>query len=85
MQITPTHYLIACIVFILVCIILAKPLKKFFRIVVNSFFGLLCLTAFNFVGGLFGLYIGVNAFTAVAVGMLGVPGFLSLFVLKFLL
>lgn len=85
MQVTPTHYIIACIVFIVVCIVLAKPLKRFFRIVVNSFFGLLFLTAFNFVGGLFGLYIGVNAFTAVAVGLLGLPGFLSLFVLKFFL
>ena len=85
MQITPKYYIIACIVFIFICILLAKPLKRFFRVVVNSFLGLLVLTAFNFVGGLFGLYIGVNAFTAVTVGLLGIPGFIFLFVLKFLL
>ena len=81
----PSVYIIACIVFIVLCIVLAKPLKLLFKVIVNSALGCAAIVMFNFVGGLFGAYIGVNAFTALTVGLFGIPGFLSLLILQFLL
>jgi len=78
-------YIIACILFILLCIAFAKPLKSLFKVVVNSALGCAAIVIFNFIGGLFGAYIGVNAFTAITVGLFGIPGFLSLLILQFLL
>ncbi len=84
MEITPVYYVIACIIFIVLCIVFAKPLKGFFKIVISSFLGCVAIMLFNFVGGIFGLFLGMNAFTAVTVGILGLPGFISLFILKLL-
>lgn len=81
----PSVYIIACIVFIVLCIVLAKPLKSLFKVIVNSALGCVAIIVFNFVGGIFGAYIGVNAFTALMVGLFGLPGFLSLLILQFLL
>lgn len=85
MAISPIYYFIAFVVFTMLCIVLAKPLRRVFKVVVNSFFGVCAIMLFNTVGGIFGVFLGLNAFTAVTVGLLGIPGFLSLFVLKFLL
>ncbi len=85
MNFSPSVYIIACFVFILLCIIFAKPLKSLFKVIVNSALGCAAIMIFNFVGGIFGAYIGVNAFTSLVVGLLGIPGFLTLLVLQFLL
>ena len=58
------------------------PLKAVLRLIWNSAVGFMLLVIFNFFSGVFGLYIGVNAATAVTVGILGLPGFVMILALQ---
>lgn len=62
-----------------------KPLKFIGKILLNSLVGALILIIFNYFGQYTGLYIGVNEFTALIIGILGVPGFIALLFVKLLL
>lgn len=62
-----------------------KPLKFIGKILLNSLVGALILIIFNYFGQYTGLYIGVNEFTALIIGILGVPGFIALLLVKLLL
>lgn len=55
-----------------------KPLKLFLKLCKNTVFGGLLLILFN----TFGFPMGVNVFTALTVGLLGIPGIIGLYVLK---
>lgn len=65
--------------------ILLKPLKLVFKIIINSFFGLILLWAFNFIGGFVGFYIPLNLVTVLIAGFLGLPGLILLIILKLVL
>lgn len=65
--------------------VLAKPLEWAFRIVGNSIAGGVALLLVNAAGGYVGFHIGLNPFTAVTVGMLGVPGLLAIAMVRLLL
>ena len=73
---------------ILGCILIAvfsKPLGMLLKVAVNSALGGVCIIAFNFVSQIFGFFIGVNALTTVTVGILGIPGFIMLLMLRLIL
>ncbi|MBQ7953824.1 MAG: pro-sigmaK processing inhibitor BofA family protein [Clostridia bacterium] len=70
--------ILACIL----AIIFSKQLNAILKIAVNSALGGVCIIAFNFISQIFGFFIGVNALTAVTVGILGVPGFIMLLTLR---
>ena len=73
---------------ILGCILIAvfsKPLSLILKVAINSALGGVCIIAFNFVSQIFGFFIGVNALTAVTVGILGIPGFIMLLMLRLIL
>ena len=73
---------------ILGCMLIAvfsKPLGAILKVVVNSSLGGVCIIAFNFVSQIFGFFIGVNALTTVTVGILGIPGFIMLLMLRLIL
>ena len=73
---------------ILGCILIAvfsKPLGFVLRVAVNSALGGACIIIFNFVSQIFGFFIGVNALTTVTVGILGIPGFIMLLMLRLIL
>ena len=61
------------------------PFKWLMRLVGNTLLGGLALVLFNAVAGFWGMHIGVNPATAVCVGVLGVPGFLALVAIYFLI
>lgn len=65
--------------------ILLKPLKLAFKIIINSFFGLILLWAFNFFGGYFNFFIPLNWLTVLIAGFLGLPGLLLLIFLRLVL
>ena len=70
---------------ILLCVIIAvfsKPLASLLKIIMKSSLGGLCLIAFNFISQIFGFFIGINALTAITVGILGIPGFIMLLMLR---
>lgn len=59
-----------------------KPVKIALRLIVNSLIGALMLIIFNYIGGIWGVSIGVNVFTALTCGILGIPGFILLLLIK---
>lgn len=65
--------------------IFIKPLKFVGRLILNSLLGALFLMIFNYFSGFTGVYIGINEITALLLGILGVPGFIALLIVKLLL
>ncbi|WP_326909327.1 pro-sigmaK processing inhibitor BofA family protein [Sedimentibacter sp. MB31-C6] len=65
--------------------IFVKPLKFIGKIVLNSILGGLLIIIFNFFGQFTGVYIGVNEITALTVGLLGVPGFIAILIIKLII
>lgn len=65
--------------------IFLKPLKFIGKIILNSLIGALVLIIFNYLGQYTGVYIGVNEFTALFIGILGIPGFIALLLVKLLI
>ena len=77
---------LACICFIFVFgRIFILPLKKIFKLVINSILGGITIFLINLVGGTFGFHIGLNFFTSIVIGLLGLPGSVCLVVVKLLI
>lgn len=77
---------LACICFIFIFgKIFIFPLKKIFKLLINSILGGVCIYIINIVGANFGFHIGLNIFTSVVVGLLGLPGVICLVVVKLLI
>lgn len=64
--------------------IFVKPLKFLGRLLLNSILGALLLIIFNYFGQFTGVNIGVNEVTALSIGILGIPGFIAILLLKLL-
>lgn len=62
-----------------------KPFKIVGKIILNSLIGALALMIFNYFGQYSGVYIGVNQFTALIIGILGIPGFVAILLVKLLI
>ena len=65
--------------------IFVKPLKFLGRLVLNSLLGALFLIIFNYFGQYTGIYIGVNVVSALLLGILGIPGFIAILIVKLLI
>lgn len=76
-----TGVIIACVLLV----VFARPIRTLIKIAVNSAVGGIAIIIFNFISQLFGFFIGVNALTAVTVGILGIPGFIMLLMLQLIL
>ena len=77
---------LACICFIfLFGRIFIVPLKKILKLILNSVFGGLIIFIINIVGANFGFHIGLNIFTSVVVGLLGLPGAVCIIIVKLLI
>ena len=65
--------------------IIASPIKKIFKLLINAVCGLVLLFIANFVGGFFNFTIPVNILTCIIAGAFGIPGviFLGVVVLFF--
>ena len=75
-------YIIGIILGCILIVVFSKPIRALFRLIVNSALGGICIVAFNFISQLFGFFIGVNALTAFTIGILGIPGFIMLLMLR---
>ncbi len=77
---------LACICFIFIFgRIFIVPLKKILKLVLNSVFGGLVIFIINLIGANFGFHIGLNFFTSILIGLLGLPGVVCLIVVKLLI
>ena len=54
--------------------LLLAPMRLMSRLVAGCVLGALALAVVNALGGLIGIHVEVNPFTAMAVGFLGLPG-----------
>lgn len=61
------------------------PIKWILKLVLNSILGGILIWIINCIGGIWGFHIGLNFFTSILVGILGVPGALFLVIVKLLL
>lgn len=55
-------------------VVLRRPLGALLRLLARSAAGLGAVWLFNLVGGFIGVQVGMNVFSALAVGLLGLPG-----------
>ena len=60
--------------------LLKKPIKWFFKLLINAVVGFLLLFLANFIGGFFDFSIPVNLLTCLISGVFGVPGVIFLVV-----
>lgn len=77
---------LACICFIfLIGRIFILPIKKILKLVLNSILGGVLIYVINLVGTSFGFHIGLNLFTSITIGILGIPGAVVLILIKLLI
>ena len=50
------------------------PLKFLLKLIVNSILGGVVILLINLVGGIWGFHLALNVFSAIIVGVLGLPG-----------
>lgn len=62
--------------------LLAWPLKILLKLLINGVLGAVLLIVVNFIGGYFGLSIGINPWTAIIAGFFGIPGVIFLVLFK---
>jgi len=74
MNFTTTLTFIACICFIFIIgKIFIVPIKIIFKLIINSILGGFTIFLINFFAQGFDFHIGLNLFTAIFVGILGIP------------
>lgn len=79
------YFLLALVGLFLVVKLFSWPLKILLKLLVNGVLGVILLLIVNFVGGNFGLTIGINAVTALIAGFFGIPGVIFLIIFKMFL
>ena len=60
--------------------IIAAPIKKIFKLLINAVLGFVLLFLANFVGGFFNFQIPVNLISCIVAGAFGIPGVIFLVV-----
>ncbi len=76
---------LACICFIFIFgRIFIVPITKILKLVLNSVLGGIVIYVINLIGGAFGFHIGLNFFTSILIGILGLPGVVCLIIVKLL-
>ena len=63
--------------------ILAAPIKKIFKLLINAVCGFALLFVANFIGGFFDFSIPVNILTCIVAGAFGIPGVIFLVVVVY--
>lgn len=77
---------LTCICFIFIFgRIFIVPIKKILKLVLNSILGGVVIFIINLIGANFGFHIGLNFFTSILIGLLGLPGVVCLIIIKLLI
>ena len=63
--------------------ILAAPIKKIFKLLINAVCGFALLFVANFIGGFFDFSIPINILTCIVAGAFGIPGVIFLVVVVY--
>ena len=74
---------ISCIIFLIIIgKIFIMPLKKIMKLVINSAIGAGLIYIINLVGANFNFHIGLNWFTIICSGIVGIPGVILIILLR---
>ena len=65
--------------------VFSAPLRVALRLLLNTLLGFLALWAVHLTAGITGITLGLNLWNALVVGVLGVPGFLLLLLVQWVL
>lgn len=77
---------LACICFLFIFgRVFIVPIKKILKLVINSILGAVVIFLINMIGANFGFHIGLNIFTSILVGILGIPGAVVLVITRVLI
>ena len=77
---------LACICFLFIFgRIFIVPIKKVLKLIINSILGGITIYIINLIGANFEFHIGLNFFTSIILGLLGLPGVVCLIVVKLLI
>ena len=77
---------LSCIIFLFIFgKIFIIPLKSIFKLILNSIFGGILIFIINSLGTNFAFHIGINIFTSIFIGLLGIPGAGLLILLQIIL
>ena len=77
---TIVGYLLGILIVFVVSGVCLKPLKYIARFLINSFGGILLAMGINAIGAYWGIHIGINPFTALIIGILGIPGVIAVLI-----
>ncbi len=61
------------------------PIKFILKLMLNSIIGGIAIVIINLIGDAFGIHISLNLITALAVGVLGVPGAVMVLLVQWML
>lgn len=77
---------ISCIcLFLIIGKIFIVPIKWILKLIFNSILGGILIYIINFVGANWGFHIGLNFYTSILIGILGIPGVVFLILIKLLI
>ncbi len=77
---------LACICFLFIFgRVFIVPIKKVLKLVFNSILGGITIFLINLIGSSFGFHIGLNIFTSIIIGLLGLPGAVCLVIVRLLI
>ena len=65
--------------------VFSAPLKLAVKLLANTLLGFLALWVVNLTAGVTGIALGVNLWNALAIGVLGLPGFVLLLLVQWVL
>lgn len=75
--------IISCIcIFFVIGKIFIVPIKWIAKLILNSILGGVLIWIINLIGGIWSFHIGLNLWTSILVGILGVPGALLLIFIR---
>lgn len=74
---------VACIFFLFIFgKVFIVPIKTILKLVINSILGGVLIFVINLIGNTFGFHIGLNLFTSIFIGLLGIPGAIVIVIIK---
>lgn len=82
---TIIYIMIGICLLVILLFVFSTPLKLLYKIIINSVLGILALIGINFIISPLGLSVGVNLLTIAIIGVLGIPGFICLYLMQILL
>lgn len=77
---------ISCIcLFLIIGKIFIVPIKWILKLIFNSILGGVLIYIINIIGANWGFHIGLNFYTSILIGILGIPGAIFLVLVKLLI